>query len=520
MLSAIDLVERGYFPRELPPPFSTASFSAALSANATSIPQSTTTTRSAHHSVLRSNALRRQLSVPNPAPYYKLAKCLEDSWPELINHCVNSAISLSIPSLSNQERAVVPANQFADLPHHSTAIRATSRFLLRTDINNYYPSIYTHSFSWALHTKAYAKQRRNDSSLLGNKLDRLVRDTQDAQTIGIPVSPDSSFILSEILLCSVDKRFCQELEASGIPVNGYRYVDDFEFGFLTRSDAEKAISKLEMILSEYELRLNASKTSIVDLPIPVEAPWASELRMFSISTQGQIWQLRRYFDRVFELRSAHPGEAIMSYAIGRLRSIDITENAWDLAQHSLLHCALVEPSSLPQVVNQLHYYLDYGYNLDEAKLSQVFNWLIAEHAPLGHGSEVCWSLWGCLLFKLHIQEYAAKALQESDDPFVALLTLHALHSSQLAGGIDFTNWAQTMAPDGLNDTQWLLAYEAHVKQWLTSGDGGTFISSSPWFEFMRDNDVQFYDVNKVASHKPGLHYSPSVGVALGGSYYP
>ena len=60
--------------------------------------------------------------------------------------------------------------------------RASARYLLQTDIDNFYPSIYTHVIPWALHTKSAAKQRRHNYNLAGNVLDYIVRNSQDQQT--------------------------------------------------------------------------------------------------------------------------------------------------------------------------------------------------------------------------------------------------------------------------------------------------------------------------------------------------
>ena len=61
-------------------------------------------------------------------------------------------------------------------------------------------------------------------NLLGDKLDRLVRKGQDNQTIGIPIGPDTSRILSEIIAVGIEKKF---IDLSGLEEDRvFRYVDD------------------------------------------------------------------------------------------------------------------------------------------------------------------------------------------------------------------------------------------------------------------------------------------------------
>lgn len=58
--------------------------------------------------------------------------------------------------------------------------------------------------------KKFSKvNRRLDS--LGNKLDYLVRQGQDGQTVGIPIGPDTSLVIAELLMHDVDKNLSKEI---------------------------------------------------------------------------------------------------------------------------------------------------------------------------------------------------------------------------------------------------------------------------------------------------------------------
>ena len=124
------------------------------------------------------------------------------------------------------------------------AARATGKIILHTDVSRFYNSIYTHSIPWALHTKLIAKQRRRDYTLLGNRLDRALRNMQDGQTMGIAIGPDASLIISEIVLAAIDESF----QKSG-RVRGLRYVDDYELVFSSTSEAEDGLARLGTDLS-------------------------------------------------------------------------------------------------------------------------------------------------------------------------------------------------------------------------------------------------------------------------------
>ena len=111
-------------------------------------------------------------------------------------------------------------------------------------------------------------------ALLGNRPDLWVRLGQDQQTIGTPIGPDTSLVISEILMHKCNARLTQRFAH----LQGSRFIDDFELSFDSQADAEEAHYHLEACLSKYELALNPKKTRIVKLPSPMETVWATELK--------------------------------------------------------------------------------------------------------------------------------------------------------------------------------------------------------------------------------------------------
>ncbi len=518
MVKLVDLVTRGYFPKELPPPFSTKTLGELVRRNPSLSLYSLGGPREfrlARHSLFRAGTLRRQLAVPNPVPFIELAQSLASNWTEVEKQCQKSSISLSKLGIASTDRAVVAKVPFSERSFHQASLRASSRYLLKADVANFYPSVYTHSISWALHTKAIAKARRRTRGLLGNKMDKLVRDGQHGQTMGIPVGPDTSFVIAEMLLSSVDEAFCSMLRKQKLETNGYRSYDDFEFGFATRADAESAAALLQQAMSEYELQLNANKTAIVELPMPLEPTWVSEIRMFRFTDNPSSWDINRYFDRAFELSTLHSDSNVLKYAIQRLRSVEVAGNVWSLLENHLLHCAMVEPSCLPAVVDHLHYYKNQGFLLNLVRVEKVLNILMKLHVPLSHGSEVAWALWGCLLFHLSIDEDISAAIIRMEDPFVSLLLLHAQDMGLTKKKIGNSQWRKYSNIKSLREEVWPLAYEANIQGWITTKSD--YVSKDSTFSFLKASKVSFYDINKVNTHTPSkrVHFTWSSG---GGTY--
>lgn len=272
------ILARGYFPKELPSPFNTKSFGSFADTAIAGVLQLDTTkkgiknnliTRPAIHNLARSGTLRRKLTIPNPVNQYQVARAISQGWGDLKFVCVGSPFSLTTPRyLKHGGRIISPLNDFNALPMARARSRTASRYLLTTDLSQFYPSIYTHSIPWALHTKPVAKAKQNDYSLLGNVLDLAIRNGQDKQTIGIPIGPDTSLAIAEVILSSVDSKL-----SGPIIKRGFRYIDDIGCGFRTISEAEDTLGQLQYLIGDLQLQLNPRKTKITELPSELEASW-------------------------------------------------------------------------------------------------------------------------------------------------------------------------------------------------------------------------------------------------------
>ena len=105
-MNLVDLLSKGYFPKELPPPFHTESFAAHVvrtSVPAGYIPAGSVKavlTKTATHNLARTGSLRRRLSIPNPIAYHQLADVITTNWLSLSTFTAGSRISLSTPQVA------------------------------------------------------------------------------------------------------------------------------------------------------------------------------------------------------------------------------------------------------------------------------------------------------------------------------------------------------------------------------------------------------------------------------------
>jgi hypothetical protein len=153
--------------------------------------------------------------------------------------------------------------------------------LIKTDIKNFYPSIYTHSIPWALHGKDNIKNdknKRNNYHLFGNRLDKLFQNANDGCTNGIPIGPVVSDLIAEIVLSGVDKKLTSLLVNDKIQdkVTVVRFKDDYRIIAKSQSIGHSAIKNLQSALKEYYLELNEQKTTSYKLPDGLFRKWKSQ----------------------------------------------------------------------------------------------------------------------------------------------------------------------------------------------------------------------------------------------------
>src|SRR5438045_8617544 len=107
----VDIVSRGYFPRELPPPFNSLSYGAYIKTLGSCRPPFDTTTRGFKtsrpeiYNLARAGSFRRELSILNPIHFAVLSECVAGEWSNVAK-LTESKLSLTSPTLTAEGRAV------------------------------------------------------------------------------------------------------------------------------------------------------------------------------------------------------------------------------------------------------------------------------------------------------------------------------------------------------------------------------------------------------------------------------
>lgn len=137
-------------------------------------------------------------------------------------------------------------------------------YLFHTDIADCYGSLYTHTVAWALHGIEESKQDRgNDRSLLGNKIDYLLRCMTCGQTNGIPQGSALMDFIAEIVLLKIDSVLYDRLTAKRVPPTSYkiiRYRDDYRIFSNNPQIGEQIVKELSDVLHIFGMKISPSKT--------------------------------------------------------------------------------------------------------------------------------------------------------------------------------------------------------------------------------------------------------------------
>jgi hypothetical protein len=515
------LLAKGYFPKELPPPFSTALFASKIAAveplwavheAGLSLQQKRNyppVSRYVRFDMARKGHSRRMLAVPNPVNQFLLTKVIAEHQSEFEALFASSPIGLTPATITADGNRAVPMEKLSVLSEKRLQAYSTARAILQTDVLSFYHAIYTHSIPWALHSKRVAKRNRSttDPTVFGNLIDALMRSCQDGQTIGIPVGPDTSRIISEIILCAVEQQVGQS-NFSKLSA-GYRYMDDFYLCFSSHVDAEAFLASLRDAILGFDLQLNASKTRIIDALEFNEERWPGDITQLRIRSNGknQRRDLMRFFTESIRLAKSWPDESIATFSIRKSSRVLVERTNWDIYEPFLLRTARENSNGLDSVVKILCTYAAAGYPIG-SRVKAFAEAMIEEHAPYNHHYEVAWTLWLCRSLSIKLSERATQLAARVENSVCGCLFLMMRSRSLLTGRGSISEWTGTVTSDDLQGEHWMLIYEAGTrKSWKIPGAEAA-VAADPHFSVLRDQKISFFDTSasNIAVGLPKINY--------------
>lgn len=523
----------GGLPKELPHMFSYAhlsaivrrrGFSEALSA---AVRANGVQSECCTFSFPKGDANRRHLSLPNPAFHIDLMKEILKNWKAIRQQIVKNSISASAPRFRGDFRTsgrfLEPTTRRSRLFLEHIGHAAEFKVLLEFDISHFYPSIYTHSLEWAMVGRDSAKAARANRPVspttkvllkIGQVLDEKARRMRSSETIGLPVGPDSSFLLAELVASRLDIEIAGRLSAfnnqSGIV--GYRYYDDYSLYFTEEDEARKALDVIADVFSTFHLRLNENKTRVSRLPIAFRQDWTDYFGdyYFAPDANGKadIRKLNLYFSEAFRIQGDRSTEGVLNYALSRftprsalghsgsIETEGIVEEVKIPSNYRITFIALMCQVliSRPDTAGRVFAILRRQSLIDATEkegrqiLEKSLQMMIRGAGPHRH-HELLWALTFAVYFGLSI-EPSWSVIEQCSNPLVVLLALdykmHRKRSYKVP-----TEWsALVQSPTDLYSANWLLAYEAVRRGWLKTPKD--HIGDNAFFTFLNKRNVAIY----------------------------
>lgn len=169
--------------------------------------------------------------------------------------------SLALPSANTKKSLIF--NWLGNVEQKSVENALSFACCGVTDITDCYPSVYTHTISWALHDETVAKANRKDHTLLGNRLDHLLQCVSYGQTSGIPQGSRIMDFIVEILLKYADYLLSEQLKK--MKISHYqiiRYRDDYRIFGDSGEEVGEILKQLTLVLAHLSLKINSKKTQL------------------------------------------------------------------------------------------------------------------------------------------------------------------------------------------------------------------------------------------------------------------
>jgi hypothetical protein len=514
------LLRWGYLPAELPPTFSSETFaeSAIYFANKWDNKKirEQFNTAPESYSIPRYGDTRRKLSIVNPINQLEISRIISDNWIEIQTRLKRSTISefVSELTLSKFGRSISSID-FDSVSRNRARLLSTYGGYIKTDIARFYPSIYTHSIPWAVLGKAYVKSNRHTPSFknhFANHLDQAVGAGQEGQTMGIPIGPDTSRILAELIAVEVE-----EIAKSYIPDlgdRGIRYVDDMLIGLNENDSPSSFLSGLSIALYDYQLELNAGKTENFGIRSPQTPEWVHYIRDFELNKKlsHQRGEIDSFFQNAIYLAEKNKSDNVILYAVKRAASFDVSNENISHLVRWLLYVARRSANSLSFIAEYLAV-LSKNTFLPDSEIKAYIIQQIPIKAASGHTEELAWLLFWAREIRLMIPTSAMENVMNLRSSVVGLITLDLWHRKQIDGVLDFSFWQTFASIEGLKSEMWLIAYEATRKSWWPQLQDSSFITQHDFFADLWNRNVSFYDAGRnarrgVTTSFTGMNFEP------------
>lgn len=427
----------------------------------------------------RFDGLVRRLGLPHPVPYSRLVLHIGDHWSDLAP-LLASPHSQIKPRFHEDGRMVQMDYETSESTlSRETRLAQGREFVIKADVSNCFPSIYSHAIDWATRGKKNAKADKSQNSWQAN-LDLLVRNCHDRETKGVMIGPAVSNLLAELVLQRID----ESLVSRGHKF--FRYVDDYTAYCSDRSEAERFVVDLQHALSEYRLDLNTRKTHITELRAGIGNLWMEEVR---VHVPAKITPLAaaRFLRHAELLAHRYPQYSVLKFAVKTLRGRrEPGQSSSMLVVDELTRLCTFHPHLAPFLASELDTIRGALSDVDKTRIAGVVEKQMLAAADRAETDIVLWNLHILRrVLKRRVNKPAWELLLRMDDDLVALSLMVWCPRSRAA------TKRRVLAWDYLNDADyqqhWLVRYEMRRVGLLKDADLSQ--QEKEWMKVMLGHNV-------------------------------
>lgn len=491
-----NLLRKGYLPENLPPAFTTSTVADHFLGNPHRgyITNASHPLRAATYNASKRGLTRRVFSAVHPSTAHDMAEFVSSRWTEITTFYARSTASFSEPRQDeNSDRALI-INSHMALEAEKVNRLSSYRFIAQTDIARFYHSIYTHSIPWAYHSKTASKadRRVQSANIFFNRADWLVRNGQDGQTVGIPVGPDMSRVLAEVIGTAIDLEFDRRLD--GIDCTVIRHVDDVWIGANSHADAERALSRYREAIREFELDINESKTRIYSADFSFSDFWPSEISCqieFAIESSGRRAKdrLRSALEHTFATAVSKNDDGILKYVLRYIDQHELSISHWDIVEPFLKRLAVHFGHTVDYVARILVWrQLAFG-DLDVEAWRAILYSILDNHGRLGNDSEVCWTIYAHHHLGITIDPDLSHRIIQNCGALTMVALLNCVEDRLVDASV-FADAEARINTENDNGRFWPVFLEWKTKNWP---EHQRIALTNPLIQDLRESGAYIYD---------------------------
>ena len=424
---------------------------------------------------MRNINIPRNIGIPTPMGHELLCKTLMKHWTELIKYFETktkgqSRIISRIHIRKMQDTKAIFLMNYKNWIDDGTPepeIYLGKRYMIHTDISKCYPSIYTHAIPWALVGKDIAKNNIGKYKEWYNQIDHFAQISKNGETHGLLIGPHTSNILSEIILCAIDKELSKKYDSY------IRNIDDYICYVDTKEEADNFIIDLNRELRKYDLLMNHKKTEIYELPICVVETWIHKIQNHMVTFQKfknyiDYREIQAFIDFIIKLVSENTdNNSVILYAVKVLKNFTLTKNAQEYLVKSIVSLSLLYPYLVP-ILGQ---YIFEKYNVDTNQIQKYANMIYEKYIQKNNYEACSFALLYAIDSNSKIDSIDVKIIKNSQDCILMLMAFIYCKKNNLKSEVkQLKLYAKELEKKGEIDQYWLFVYECLGK---LTGEWGT-----------------------------------------------